>query len=311
LQMEENLTESKPTEEKYDQGWFKRRAFESLKKIGPNTWDYSDSLLLYLPTSVDSYESLQEADTPYNRLVTTPERQYLESIAPEVVALLPQKFEYVDLGPGTEHKEQFFFDEARKQGKEFTYIPVDISQHYLSLAESHAGGQGIPVRAMQCSFEELADELGESETPRFVSIGLTFSNFEPQHILDLLKRIAGKNGFVFINAQMRDRVDMAALQEVYQEDGVTLADDKLKLVGLDPDTDVTERRANDRVEVWGEVINLSERLKDLAMQPGDKILLFQSLRYTKEQLEEELKKSGGNYTLFDTGESFIAAVIQN
>jgi hypothetical protein len=309
--MEKNLTERKQVEEKYDRDWFEKRAFDSIKSIGPHAWDYSDSLLLYLPTSVASYESLQEADTPYNKLVTRPERSYLESIASGVVSLLPQKFDYIDLGPGTEHKEQFFFDEAKKQGKKFTYLPVDISSHYLLLAEKHASEQGIPVHAMQCSFEELAGELGESETPRFVSLGLTFSNFEPQHILNLLKGIAGNGGFVFINAQMRDRVDMAALQEVYQEDGVTLADDKLRLVGLDPHNDVAERKANDKVEVWGEVLNPSEKLKEMSMEPGDKLLLFRSLRYTKEQLEEELKKAGGEYTLFDTGESFIAAVVRS
>lgn len=292
----------------YDPEWFEKRAFDSIKQIGPHTWDFSDSLLLYLPTSVGSYESLQETDTPYNKLVTKPEREYLEHITPSVVALLPQKFDYIDLGPGTEHKEQFFFDEIKKQGKEFTYVPVDISEHYLALAQKHASGQGIQVRAMQCSFEELAEVLGESDKPRFVSLGLTFSNFEPQYILNLLKGIASKGGFVFINAQMRDRVDMEALREVYQGDAVTLADDKLKLVGLDPQRDVTERMANDKVEVWAEVLNPSDKLKEMSIEPGDKMLLFQSLRYTKEQLEEELKNASNNYTIFDTDESFIAAV---
>ncbi len=140
---------------KYDDSWFRNRALKSFRLISPNVWDYSDSLLLYISSGVEKYESLQEEDTPYFKLVTNPEREYLKSIAKDVVDLLPSNLEYVDLGPGTEHKEQFFFDELKKQGKQFIYIPVDISEHYLKLAEAHAMNQGIPVRTIQSSFERV------------------------------------------------------------------------------------------------------------------------------------------------------------
>ena len=41
----------------YDIEWFKNRALKSLVAIAPNVWDYSDSLLLYLPSGVEQYES--------------------------------------------------------------------------------------------------------------------------------------------------------------------------------------------------------------------------------------------------------------
>jgi uncharacterized SAM-dependent methyltransferase len=106
-------------------------------------------------------------------------------------------FEYIDLGPGTEHKEQFLFDELKKQGKTFAYIPVDISDHFLDVAEAHATGQSIQVRRMKASFEELPELLGAPTVPRFVSIGLTFSNYAPQDILKLLQDIAGKGWICF------------------------------------------------------------------------------------------------------------------
>lgn len=295
---------------KYNNEWFKKRASESIRLISPNIWDYSDSLLLYIFSGIEKYESMQEDDTPYFNLVTKPEREYLQSIAKNVVDLLPSNFEYIDLGPGTEHKEQFFFDELKKQGKTFTYIPVDISDYYLNLSEKHATDQGIPAQPIEASFEEVSEILGESAIPRFVNIGLTFSNYDPQIILELMKNIAGKNGFVFINSQMRDRVDMADLQKVYGEDALTLADDKLKLVGLNPDTDVTQRKANDKIEVWCSVINPSEELKEKGVIAGDKLLVFQSLRYSPEQLESEIKKGFDQYHLFDTNHSFIAVLIK-
>ena len=293
----------------YDKKWFKSRALKSIKKNGLNSWDYSDSLLLYISSGVEKYESLQEEDTPYFNLVTKPEREYLQSIAKDVVDLLPSDFEYIDLGPGTEHKEQFFFDELKKQGKKFTYIPVDISDYYLKLSEKHASEQGIPVKTLQAPFEEVAEILGERTMPRFVNIGLTFSNYDPQIIISLLKDIAGSNGFVFINSQMRDRVDMVALQKVYAEDALTLADDKLELIGLNPNTDVSPREATDGIRVWGTLMNLSEEAKEMGMEVGDKLLVFQSLRYIPTELEDEVKKATKQYHLFDTGSSFIAGLI--
>ncbi len=294
----------------YNADWFKKRAFDSIRRISPHVWDYSDSLLLYISSGVEKYESLQDVDTPYFRMVTKPEREYLASIAKDVASALPANFEYIDLGPGTGHKEQFFFDELKKQNKKFTYIPVDISEYYLELAEKHAQDQGIPSKPVKASFEEVAEVLGEATVPRFVNIGLTFSNYNPQEILSLLKKIAGKGGFVFINSQMRDRLDITALQKVYAEDAVTVADDKLALVGLNRDADVSAREADDGIRIWCSVINTTDELKEKGIVSGDKILVFQSLRYTVEQLEEEVGTASKDYQLFDTGSSFIAVLIK-
>jgi hypothetical protein len=295
--------------EKYDQEWFKKRAFKSLKKLSEGIWDYSDSLLIYISTGVELYESLQEVDTPYFKLVTNPEHEYLKSIAKDIADMLPNEFEYIDLGPGTEHKEQSLFDELKKQGKTFVYIPVDISDHFLDVAENHAVSQGIEVRRVKASFEELPELLGTTIIPRFVSIGLTFSNYAPQDILKLLQEIAGENGFSFINAQIRDRVDMVTLQSVYQDDAVRLVDDKVRLIGLDPFTDITPRIADDGFRVSCTVLKTNKELEDTGIKNGDKLIVFQSLRYTRESLESELNKF--EHKSFDKNTSFIASLIKS
>lgn len=294
--------------EKYNESWFRERAIKSIKKINDGVWDFSDSLLIYIGSGDAVYEQLQEEDTSYFKLVTKPEHEYLQLIAKNIADILPNNFEYIDLGPGTEHKEQFLFDELKKQRKTFTYVPVDISDHFLEMAESHATSQGIPVRKVKASFEELPEVLGESTTPRFVSLGLTFSNYAPQEILKLLTDIAGVNGFVFINAQMRDRVDMVELQKVYQEDAVRLVDDKVRLIGLDPFTDISPRIADDGFRVSCLVINSNPVLESIGIVPGDKLIVFQSLRYTKESLESELAQYA--HESFDTGSSFIGTIIK-
>jgi uncharacterized SAM-dependent methyltransferase len=215
---------------KYNQEWFKDRAINSLKRIGANSWDYSDSLLLYISDEGSkTYEELQEEGNPYFSLVTKPEREYLAAIAKNVAKALPSNFAYIDLGPGTEHKEQFFFEELKKLNKKFVYYPVDISQHYLNLAEDHAVKQGVPTISIKSSFEELPDRLSKFKGPRFISLGLTFSNYLPAQIFPLLKDMAGNKGYIFINAQIKDRVDMKALQKIYAQDALEMCDEKLRL----------------------------------------------------------------------------------
>lgn len=295
-------------EEKYNAQWFKERAFKYFKKIEDGIWDYSDSLLLYTQSGAEIYEELQETDSPYYNLVTKPEREYLEVIAKNIADILPDNFEYIDLGPGTEHKEQFLFNELKKRNKKFIYYPVDISDQYLDLAEARARNQNIEVRKVKSSFEELPEVLGKHNLPRFISIGLTFSNYQPKEILNLLKKIAGDNSYIFLNSQMRDRVDMNELQKVYQDDAVHLVDEKVKLIGLDPDTDISPRIADQGFHVWTKVIKNNSELEKLGVRVGDKIMVFQSLRYTKESLEEELKSL--NYQILDAGSSFIASLIE-
>jgi hypothetical protein len=294
--------------EKYNPEWFKERAFKYLKKIGGRVWDYSDSLLLYTSSGSEIYEELQETDSLYYNLVTKPEREYMAAIAINIADMLPENFEYIDLGPGTEHKEQFLFDELKKQNKKFVYMPVDISDQYLDLAEVHAKSQNIEVKKIKSSFEELPELLGVNTKPRFVSIGLTFSNYEPQEILNLLKQIAGDGSYIFINSQIRDRVDMDELQKVYQDDAEHLADEKVKFIGLNPDTDISLRMADQGFRIWTTILKTNPELEKVGVREGDKMMVFQSLRYTKEDLENELKNF--NHQLFDINSSFIASLIK-
>lgn len=295
---------------KYSYEWFKKRAFGSLRKISDGVWDYSDSLLLYTPSGAEVYEEAQNTDTPYFKLVTDHEHKYLKSVAEDIISILPNNFEYIDLGPGTEHKEQYFFDEIKRQGKTFIYNPVDISDHFLDVAEKFAANQGIKTNKVKASFEELPAILGSAQTPRFVSLGLTASNFNLQEILTLLTTIAGKDGFVFINTQIKDRVDILHLQRIYEEVASKICEEKVKLLGLVPSKDTSEMVVDEELRLWLSVLNINEALDKVGIKKQDKLLVFQSLRYTKQQLEQELERTGLPFSTFDIGDSFIASLIK-
>jgi len=301
--------EKRDSEERYSPEWFEQRAFASLKRIEGNTWDFSDSLLLYVPGAEDSYEELQKTETPYHRLVTQPEREYLQEIAEQIVSELPSEFDYIDLGPGTEHKEQFIFDAAKQQGKKFRYIPVDISGKFLEMSRTYAEGQDIPTLLQQVPFEELAQTLGDSSRPRFVSLGLTYSNYASGEILELLKNIAGPEGQVFINSQMRDRVDMDEIRRIYKDDALALTKSKIRLLDLNFDSDVESVETDDGIRVWCTLKNSNPRLEHIGITPGAKLLMFQSLRSTKEELERNVQSHFETHLPFDTNGSFIGVLL--
>jgi hypothetical protein len=298
--------------EKYNRQWFIERAYNSIKPIRDGIWDFSDSLLLYLPESESQYEEMQEGDNPYAEIITKPEEMYLKNVAETVVTQLPDEFEYIDLGPGTVGKERYIFEAAKKLDKKIIYRPVDISQYYLEKSRKYAIAYDIKTNPINCSFEELQNilELEKDGLPRFVSLGLTFSNFNPQDLLKLLSGIAGKKGFIFINSQIRDRVDITKLTEIYNEDAKVMGANKLKLLGIDTDDQNLEMLTDDSVKVWFTLRNIPYRLAEMGVKAGDKFLVFQSLRPTKESLQKDLDESGLDYEQFDIGSSFIGTLLR-
>ncbi len=292
----------------YGPEWFKKRALEAVRPLGAHHFDFSDSLLLYTPDSDEGYENLQETESPYHKLVTAPERAYLESIASRIAAELPDEFEYIDLGPGTEHKEQFLFDALKERNKSFTYRPVDISKRFLQYAEMHAQEQNLPVLSLQASFEELPSRLPVTDTPRFVSLGLTYSNYEPHEALKLLRAIAGPGGYAFINSQLRERTDMDELVRIYGEDAKSFIDQKMKLLDLDA-ADVRELVTDDGIQVWCKVDRPTAALTKKGVVAGDTFLIFQSLRPSRESLESDIAEEFPNHKTFDTNEAFVGTLL--
>lgn len=292
----------------YDKTWFRERAFSQIRRINNNEWDYSDSLLLYLPGHDAVYEEVQDTDSPYHEIVTAPERHYLQSVAPRIAEILPLDFEYIDLGPGTEHKEQFIFDELKKQGKSFDYLPVDISERYLSLSERHAKEQGIEVHPIRSAFEELPELLDNNRQSRFVSLGLTYCNYNSENILRLLKAICGTNGNIFVNSQIRDRIDMVKLRSIYQAVAIGMVSPKLGLLGLEPGKDVSDAEVTEEIKIWYTIKNINTALEEKDIKPGDRILVFQSLRPTLDDLQRAISAEFDDYELLDTGESFVGVV---
>jgi ubiquinone/menaquinone biosynthesis C-methylase UbiE len=292
----------------YSPEWFQKRALSSLKQIDDTIWDYSDSLLIYTPGGDEGYEKVQDTENPYHTLVTLPEHEYLRTIAGKVVEELPTNFQFIDLGPGTEHKEQYVFDAIENQGKEIEYIPVDISSKFLALAEKYAKEQGIKTKGVRASFEELPEKLKNQGT-RFVSLGLTYSNYGPSEILPVLREIAGSGGYFFINAQLRERVPLEKIKAIYSDNIYPILVEKMKLLGI-VDEDIEKKETDNDLKIWFTLKKVPETLALRGVKSGDRMLVMQSLRPTKKQLLSDLSAFGEAFVLFEEESSFLGVLVR-
>lgn len=289
--------------------WFIERALNTLtfNKEG-NFWDFSDSSLVYTPGSEEEYKEVQEEDTEYNKLVTTQEHALLRQIAGDVIQKLPQKFLYIDLGPGTEHKEQYFFDAIKTQGKEVIYVPVDINLKILKEASAHAEQQGLSVLPNQSLFEDLDTTTRTLSGFKFISLGLTFTNYKPDEILSIFKKTINGDGAAFITVQLRDRVDIKKVEKQYGEEGFAyVVTTKMKLLGFEKGDFLIS--TDDMVQTWAKIKNVPDKLKELGVKEGDTFLLFRSIRYLKEDLETIFKQNGFTVRFFDAGNSFLGILL--
>ncbi len=298
---------NKDYKNKYNKNWFIDRAFLSLEKISDNTWDYSDSLLLYFSQGQEVYSSAHDRNSSYFKLVTEPEHLFLKSIVKDLAKKLPDKFDYFDLGVGVENKEKYFFEAFYE--KKFEYLPVDISKYFLLLAFKNAQKSGISAKCINSSFEELPALFEDDGRVRFVTLlGLTFSNYDALKFLKLLKDIVGGGGYIFFDVQLRERINVKKLVEIYEEYMIPVCSQKIALLGLDPSRDILNFFVKDDISVWCKIASVNSGLQEKGLQVGDNLKVFQSLRPTLKSLKKQLK--GFDYEVLDIGNSFVGILIR-
>ncbi len=293
----------------YPLEWFKTRAINSIKPMHSGSWDFSDSLLLYAPKAIAIYEEIQKDGMPYYDLITKPETEFISKTADEIARELPATSYYIDLGPGTEHKERFFFQSLQAHSKSFIYFPVDISRHILDGAEAFAHTFNITTNPILAPFEECGRYLPNDGTYRFVSLGLTFINYHMKDILNLLRNIIGVRGSCFITAHVRERVDIEKIKKLYVQDVQSIIEPKMHLLGLNPH-DISNIQVNDKIEIWWTIKNPTPELTQKGIKNGDRILVLQSLRYSLDELKNEVPKVFKNYQLIDIGSSFVGFLLK-
>ncbi|MFO8235934.1 MAG: L-histidine N(alpha)-methyltransferase [Bacteroidales bacterium] len=102
-------------------------------------------------------------------------------------------FQLIELGAGDAVKTQILLKHFQQKKTEFTYVPIDISQHVLTLLESDLFKNlpSIDVRPFQGEYFTVLDKLNNSQRARKVLLflGSTIGNFSYADALNFLKKL--------------------------------------------------------------------------------------------------------------------------
>ena len=139
---------------------------------------------LYDHTGSDLFDQITRLPEYYP---TRTETALLQSIMPEVAALIPEGAAVVEFGAGSATKTPLLLDAIRPAA----YVPVDISGEYLeqSAAQLSADFAGLPVIPVTADFTRPFDLPGLIDGfPRLGFFpGSTIGNFVPRSATDLLR----------------------------------------------------------------------------------------------------------------------------
>ncbi|MFP4046785.1 MAG: L-histidine N(alpha)-methyltransferase, partial [Bacteroidota bacterium] len=133
-------------------------------------------------------------------------------------------FQLIELGAGDAFKTQILLRYLNKENINFTYIPIDISQHVLTVLESSLSVNfpELDVRPLQGEYFHALEKLNSLEQKRKVMLflGSTIGNFSYDEALSFLKKLnrrMHKNELVFIGFDLKKdpRVILNAYNDFY------------------------------------------------------------------------------------------------
>jgi uncharacterized SAM-dependent methyltransferase len=209
----------------------------------------------------------------------------------------PKYVDFIDLGPGYPNKSAPLIQHFITIHSRIRYIPVDISQYFLDTTVEYFKDWGIDIIPLNLLFEELPETLTEigvddKEAMRVVNIGFTFNNFNPDNILNLLKKLFLDNTVIIIATQIIDDTRVNESLEPYRSNKADKFNFKmLELLGFNrKDFEYAVRYTNHRIEM-GYFAKCDISLDEIGtIKKGDHLVTSISYRYEEKSLIGYLKK---------------------
>ena len=102
-------------------------------------------------------------------------------------------FDLIELGAGDGKKTKLLLEHFNKQGTDFTYLPIDISQHVLDTLETavHSELPGVNIRTQQGTYFEVLEQIAtfNSRKKVILFLGSNIGNLLHEQAVDFLKKI--------------------------------------------------------------------------------------------------------------------------
>jgi dimethylhistidine N-methyltransferase len=126
--------------------------------------------------------------------ITRAERELLETRAAEIVAMLPKRLAFVELGGGNGEKLGILLEEFVRRGKRASVHLIDISEEALEQSEQRLSRwDHVSVVGHRATYEEGLREAArrrpEGERWLVLFLGSNIGNFDPPAAEDFLRQI--------------------------------------------------------------------------------------------------------------------------
>ncbi len=285
-------------------------------------WNVADSKLWYLtPSQAQGFLDLEDNES-YRRSITDPETDLLVSHTPGILQKLKgSHYNMIDLGCGDGSKAALLIEKVRDK-IQVRYCPIDISSYMVNSAAQAIRalnmGDVLQFHWNISDFENLNNitpllREGEFQSHLQLLLGNTMGNFDRDDILDGIRQSMNENDVLLIGNGL-NTFDEAELVKPYKDHSLDeFLIHVIEQIGLAPDeVEYDARYKNSRVEMYYRVKTtktVNHLSKSVDFKAGDEILVAISYKFTKDQLDQYLKKFFGNVTIYtDDGQSYALAL---
>jgi uncharacterized SAM-dependent methyltransferase len=258
-------------------------------------WSLEELSLWYL-TEEQAKEYLRITEEgSYSQKYVSAEKDLIKNSKSEIVRKLSDSFNIVDLGCGDGSKALELILESAEQGKNTIYVPVDINQYMLDLAEEKAKGlvRTVPINAdlTKLSLPEITRDLHPNNLLLFA--GHTFGNFDTKYIANHLSANMQSNDYLLIGMQTRN-MSIDAIITAYNskpvEDWVFLTPKQAGFTKEDLSYKIMYDTETKRITFVFTVLNVPIDLQDTRMSRGDEIRVLFSYKPTTVELRMDLEQ---------------------
>lgn len=265
-----------------------KRLEDESKRRTKTIFYLDDSSSWYIDeTRARAYQSTTESEE-YRAGMLDSERKLIETNIENIVSALPQKFNFLDLGPGTADKSKIILKHSLIQRKKVEYHALDISKKILEDAIKNVSAMGINTKGYLGNFEtDIPLILQESQTPFFIYLGATYMNYEPEEILAILSESTQKSDSIYISTQkMYDEQEILKQYstKIYPE----VVDPLVQSLGIEDNT-LNVRYENGTIEHYLKLKTVPDTLKYYAKE-NDEIVFFTSRKPTAEKFKDNTKE---------------------
>lgn len=286
-------------------------------------WDLADSKLWYLTDEQAQGFINLENNESYRKTITDKETGLISERIPDILQILPEShYNIIDLGCGDGRKAALLIERLRN-AKHFRYCPIDISSYMVNTAtqtiRSLNVGDVIQFKWNISDFENLSNitpllREAEFQSHFLMLLGNTLGNFDRDDILHGIRQTMKKQDVLLIGNGLNGLRGEEGITEPYKDKSLdTFLIHVVEQIGLDTsDVEYDARFKNSRVEMFYRVKQnktVKHLSKSVDFEEGDEILVAISYKFTKEQLEEYLRRFFGKVSIYtDSEQSYGLAV---